>query len=87
MSPTNRMAASLEGLRLVNAYLAYKFDAEQRRQDPEDYFTFCHRVAFQLVHNPYLPSGRQRHRTGADDDFEGVAGVCEVRALSAVTRS
>lgn len=81
-----RMAASLEGLRLVNAYLAYKFDAEQRRQDPEDYFTFCHRVAFQLVHNPYLPSGRQRHRTGADDDVEGVAGVCEIRALSAVTR-
>ena len=26
-----------------------KFDVEQRRQDPEDYFTFCHRVAYQLV--------------------------------------
>jgi hypothetical protein len=70
-----RMAASLEGMCLVNAYLAYKFDTELRRGDPEDYFTFCHRVAFQLVHNPYLPSGRQRNRSGNDDDFVGVAGV------------
>lgn len=81
-----RMAASLEGLRVVNAYLAYKFEVEQRLQEPEDYFTFCHRLAYQLVHNPYLPSGRQRHRTGSDEDFVGVAGVCEVRALSAVVQ-
>ncbi len=76
-----RMGASLEALSLVNAYLAYKFEVEQRRQEPEDYFTFCHRVAYQLVHNPYLPSGRQSHR---GDELEGDEGVCEVRALSAV---
>jgi hypothetical protein len=79
-----RMAASLEGLRLVNAYLAYKFEAEAFRQVPDDYFTFCHRLAYQLVHNPYLPSGRQKQRAGNNDDFLGVQGVCEVRALSAV---
>jgi hypothetical protein len=78
-----RMGASLEALTLVNAYLAYKFDAEQRRQEPEDYFAFCHRLAYQLVHNPYLPCGRQSHR-GGDDDLEGDEGVCEMRALSAV---
>ena len=50
----HRIFATLLGMCIVDAYLAYKFEGEDARDSILDFKGFIGRVAYQLIHNHYL---------------------------------
>lgn len=50
----HRLFATVFGMCIVDAYLAYKFEAERNGDPTDDFKGFIGKLAYQLIHNHYL---------------------------------
>ena len=64
----HRMFATIFGMCVVDAYMAYKFEAEKNGDATDDFKGFIGKLAYQLIHNQYLDQPMELRSTSDEHD-------------------
>ena len=62
------MFATIFGMCVVDAYMAYKFEAEKDGDATDDFKGFIGKLAYQLIHNQYLDQPMELRSTSNEHD-------------------